>query len=576
MQLLDNFAHYEAIFAKSMTPPPATANANAVETTPNNNFYFSNSTIGAADDTNNENNDNPYKIFLPTQSGCKSLNNIISISRMLESFYRANEPAIIADMLPPRDGDVTPPVCTALNPSLSSSSSDEQFYPPPQQQPDNVRCIPNASEVSSPQSKEVVAAAKDGGGAITTRKLTHSKNKKKFKNKGGGVGLTPSPVIVADGYQMWNDPNKVVAEGTIMYLNTEEEDRDSDNKRAKDANNDESVIGQRPYLVYHNGLFVDPSMATNEEDSDETLDVVNVMLPPPALPPPPPPPHPLHQQTDDEIGDCPTINSDQNSNSLVNPMTSTKPCQLQKKTPDGLPMIIKQAIETTKDDKRKKGKRPNAGIGLNISLANEVAPETPLVEAAPHTIDFAAATTTTTSTSTGHIAEPGAGNPDGWMQVIDTMVDELKIEDRTKSVTAKVDAVVDDDAAFSKAIDALDYDTPTPMDQQDQIVVENRSMDCGEDDDDGLFGSGGGGGDGDEERPEFNSANYWYISPEMPLDLDILANVNNNESDTDESGGVNIVLLPHPPPIALDQNDDYMENAYRDKGKFQWDWYFII
>lgn len=407
-------------------------------------------------------------------------------------------------------------------------------------------------------------ANKSGG-----RKANHSKSKKKAKNKAAAAAIA-------------YDPNKVIVEGTIMYLNSEDDNTDT---RAKDGTD-------RPYLVYHNGLFVDPSMSN--EDMYE-LDEMEEMWgggPIKALP----------FERDSTTPVVPQ--DDNNSNPIASTNTTISPtCQLRKNTPDGLPLIIKQAIEIKEESPMKKKKiQRHAGMGLNITLANEVAPETPLIEAAPISIDFTAALSASTDNAitVNHNVDDHVDSEESVAKIAKLLDEAMTFDNEQQDdkdhdqEAANIKTLQIDDepeSDFNKAVNALQYDEPTAMDldqhvppetiDQDEIPVissgepvqQRRKTininalkpyklvdDCLPED-----------ADDDNDLPEFNSANFWYIDPLMPLDLDILANVNNNDDEEKADVAVNEKQIMHvlPRELAQSLDDDYLDanSKFREKGK---------
>lgn len=410
--------------------------------------------------------------------------------------------------------------------------------------------------------KETKEAPSKGGG----RKANHSKSKKKAKNKAAAAAIA-------------YDPNKVIAEGTIMYLNSED---DNSETRAKDGTD-------RPYLVYHNGLFVDPSMSNEDMyDAEEWWGPINA--------------NPIAGDTTTPV----LTQDDNNSNPIATntTTTTTSTCQLRKNTPDGLPLIIKQAIEIKEESPLKKKKiQRHTGMGLNINLANEVAPETPLIEAAPVSIDFAAALSASTDNAitVNHNANDHGNNEESVAKIA-KLLDEAMTFDKDQQddkdhdqEAANIKTLQIDDepeSDFNKAVNALQYDEPVAMDldqhippqtiDQDEIpvissgepvqqrrkTINTNSFKSSKPTDDRISDES----DEDNELSEFNSANFWYINPLMPLDLDILANVNNNGDEEKAEAVVSEKQVMHVSPreSAQSLDDDYLDanSKFREKGKY--------
>lgn len=401
------------------------------------------------------------------------------------------------------------------------------------------------------------AASKSGG-----RKANHSKSKKKAKNKAAAAAIA-------------FDPNKVIAEGTIMYLNS---DDDNSETRAKDGTD-------RPYVVYHNGLFVDPSMSNEDMyDPEDWWRPINA--------------NPIAGDTTAPV----LTQDDNNSNPIATntTTTATSTCQLRKNTPDGLPLIIKQAIEIKEESPLKKKKiQRHAGMGLNINLANEVAPETPLIEAAPVSIDFTAALSASTDNAitVNHNADDHGDNEESVAKIA-KLLDEAMTFDKDQhddkdhdQEAANIKTLQIDDepeSDFNKAVNALQYDEPVAMDldqhippqtiDQDEIPVISsgepvqqrrktiniNSFKSSKAVDDRITDDS----DENDELPEFNSANFWYINPLMPLDLDILANVNNNGDEEKTEAVVSEKQVMHVSPREPAHFDGLFDDKLREKGTY--------
>lgn len=197
----------------------------------------------------------------------------------------------------------------------------------------------------------------------------------------------------------------------------------------------------------------------------------------------------------------PSINS-VNHLSLLGPntTTTTPPNAVRKNTPADLPMIIKQAIEHKDNNvSTRKGKRQKA-MSLNIGLANQPPPETPLIEAAPQSIDFAASSSTPLASSADAPAEGAslALEPKTTAE-LGSNAEELA------SNQESVPTAVETESDFNKAINAMHYE-----DAFEEKLAHSLDVFAAKSDE-----------DDDDDGSEFTSANYWYISPELPLDLDL-------------------------------------------------------
>lgn len=569
IQLLENYAHYEAIFERSLTPTtvastptPTSADDTEDAQSKTKNNYFS--VVSAFR--------NPYLRFVGQYDHDISIE---TTSDGLERFHRNLE----APPPPPDEFDnlvlpnihsapispvspVSPvtAVATALNNKINNNDA---ILPPSSVFMQAVGGVeqPFPSQVTDTDPK-VFKDAKEAASKSGGRKANHSKSKKKAKNKAAAAAIA-------------FDPNKVIAEGTIMYLNSED---DNSEARAKDGTD-------RPYLVYHNGLFVDPSMSN--EDMYDAEDwgwcrPINA--------------NPIAGDTTTPV----VPQDDNNSNPIASTnttTTTTSTCQLRKNTPDGLPLIIKQAIEIKEESPLKKKKiQRHSGMGLNINLANEAAPETPLIEAAPTSIDFIAALSASTDNAitVNHNADDHGDNEESVAKIA-KLLDEAMTFDKDQQdekdhdqEAANIKTLQIDDepeSDFNKAVNALQYDEPIAMDldqhippqtiDQDEIPVissgepvnQRRKTinafksskpvdDCISDD-----------SDEDNELPEFNSANFWYINPLMPLDLDILANVNNNDDEEKVETPVREKQMLHMSPREEELSWDDPISKFREKGK---------
>lgn len=182
----------------------------------------------------------------------------------------------------------------------------------------------------------------------------------------------------------------------------------------------------------------------------------------------------------------------------------------RKNTPADLPMIIKQAIEhQNASGPSPKIKRLKA-MALNINVANQPPPETPAIESAPQSIDFggSSGSSTTEDNSSSTLIDnalPKVLESGGESKPTDTIENAM--------VVSEVKKVGDGDVEsdFNKAINAMQYEDAFEDKLAKCLDLDKSEKKFSDDDDD--------------VAPEFTSANYWYISPELPLDIDLFREV---------------------------------------------------
>lgn len=247
---------------------------------------------------------------------------------------------------------------------------------------------------------------------------------------------------------------------------------------------------------------------------------------------------------------------------------SERRSEFLRNTPADFPMIVREAMD--KQDNSRRGKfaqarrqipRQNAvwyvveddgsGSSNNSSQAPPTpswksAPETPLIENAPESIDFISATKNSTS------KESNSMNPNDdetldtatdTINVNDNNDDKMEIETPSSDINLNLENVfnknklgkneVRSSSNFLNNIDAINFDDdmagmpnnfenmhlseeklspplpppPHSNDVNSNVGAKPKQADNEEDDD--VF-------------REYNSHQYWYISPDMPVDTDIL------------------------------------------------------
>lgn len=210
------------------------------------------------------------------------------------------------------------------------------------------------------------------------------------------------------------------------------------------------------------------------------------------------------------------VNGDTTTDNQGNNTPANNNCSLRKNTPADLPMIIKQAIDhkdTNNVTSRKANKRQKAAAAmtLNIGLAQDAPPETPAIESAPQSIDFeatlnavsAANVNTNTSSSSDEELSSSSSNSSS----SDSTDSDPEIADLNLSIENKLNISNDDnheknaddretDSDFNRAINAMQYE-----DALDEKLAAILDVDA------------------DFVDPQFTGANYWYIRPELPLDI---------------------------------------------------------
>lgn len=198
--------------------------------------------------------------------------------------------------------------------------------------------------------------------------------------------------------------------------------------------------------------------------------------------------------------------------SLLSHSTPVTSNAVRKNTPADLPMIIKQAIEhkdnSSSNVYTRRGKRQKV-MSLNISLANEAPPETPLIESAPQSIDFrhnSLASSSSEESSSTTKAEETHDEPNPL-----TVADLEVPDDKSEIVTTTAETESD----FNKAINAMHYEDAFEEKLTHALDVSSNNLEKEDDE------------NNDEAGSEFTSANYWYISPELPLDIDLFHEVNS-------------------------------------------------
>lgn len=188
------------------------------------------------------------------------------------------------------------------------------------------------------------------------------------------------------------------------------------------------------------------------------------------------------------------------------PMTTTSSsaidnsgCHLRKNTPIGLPLIIKQAIENKSKSpipNTKKCARLYQSASDTLSMAKfedplpppPPPPETPSIESAPLSIDFHQ------QFGTNKQNDPLPPPPPLLPMTYENVAEPT---DNTELLTNVDDRSKETD--FETSIDALRLDDDKLSDSMGNSSSRND--------------------DEDMELQEYNSANYWYVSPELDLDF---------------------------------------------------------
>lgn len=198
------------------------------------------------------------------------------------------------------------------------------------------------------------------------------------------------------------------------------------------------------------------------------------------------------------------INNMNNHLSLLGHIKPTPPTPnaVRKNTPADLPMIIKQAIEHKDGNVAVRRGKFQKVMTLNIGLANLPPPETPLIESAPQSIDFANQSLASTEPPTNE------SNP----QTVD---DHLELLEQPEAAVT----IAETESDFNKAINAMHYEDAFEEKLAHALDANSTKFEVEPEEDE----------DNDDNGSEFTSANYWYIKPELPLlDLDLIQHEVNS------------------------------------------------
>lgn len=202
---------------------------------------------------------------------------------------------------------------------------------------------------------------------------------------------------------------------------------------------------------------------------------------------------------------------------LATTTTNENSHHLRKITPQGLPSIIKQAIEFKDINKIRSTKKfRKLGMPLKMPKNDDQPPETPSIESAPQKIDFALNENQCTEQS--KLLPPPPPPPP-----ISTSLPRSTPLQRSATLPRSTSSSwgwIDD---FNFQSDHVNKNELTP--DNNEIKVENiengpTAISSIKD---------------DSSLQEYNSANYWYVSPDIPLDLDELEKEGKRKRDVEKS-----------------------------------------
>lgn len=229
---------------------------------------------------------------------------------------------------------------------------------------------------------------------------------------------------------------------------------------------------------------------------------------------------------------------------------------LRKNTPRDFPLIVRQAMEKQAEGSRKfslRAKVPRQNAALYMPLQDDDSnqlppppppppadtdwePDTPSIESAPESIDFSSAVNSNLSNNKFLSNKSIGSDTDDENNTVRTSDINLNLveaekgtytsnkERRRSDWSSGFSSNNDDDdrstEEFLNNIYALQLDDNDGEDDEPDPLNESMQLDEDADDENSIAAAGTTEDDEDVFK-EFNSHQYWYISPDIPVDMDI-------------------------------------------------------